>query len=486
MGEQVRLDAGAAVDIVRDQFGVPHVRAATAADAWFGAGYACAQDRLFQLDYDRRRACGRWAEIAGASAVPGDILSRRLQLATAAKNDVSAMSPATRSAFDAYARGINAAIEAGAAPLPGRYPVFPWEPWHSVAVFKIRHVLMGQWQHKLAQAVLLARIGPDKFWKLETRTAPGSALTVPPGGRLMRVVDQALSEVTGHLGFLAEAEPGSNAWAVSGGRTAHGGAVICNDSHRLLDTPNVYWQCHVTCPEFDVVGATFPGLPGFPHFGFNGSVAWAITHAGADNQDLYVERFDGSRYLTPDGWTEAGRHREQIDVLHSDPVPVEVWETRHGPVVHGDPAEGLALTLKYTATAQPDRGFECMHAMLTSGSVRELADAQEGWVDPVNNLVCADVRGRIAYQCRGEIPVRTSPSHRALPVPGWDGSCEWAGTVAFEDLPRVIDPEAGFVMTANNTIVDGDEPYISYTFAQPFRAERLRSHLAGTRTLTAG
>ncbi|MBO0746114.1 MAG: penicillin acylase family protein, partial [Candidatus Dormibacteraeota bacterium] len=222
------------------------------------------------------------------------------------------------------------------------------------------------------------------------------------------------------------------------------------------------------------------------HFGFNGSVAWAITHAGADNQDLYVERFDGSRYLTPDGWTEAGRHREQIDVLHSDPVPVEVWETRHGPVVHGDPAEGLALTLKYTATAQPDRGFECMHAMLTSGSVRELADAQEGWVDPVNNLVCADVRGRIAYQCRGEIPVRTSPSHRALPVPGWDGSCEWAGTVAFEDLPRVIDPEAGFVMTANNTIVDGDEPYISYTFAQPFRAERLRSHLAGTRTLTAG
>ncbi len=485
MGEQSRLSGQAgAVEVSRATYGVPHVRAETAEDAWFGTGYACTWDRLFQLDYDRRRARGRWAEIAGASAVGADTLSRRLQLAKAARNDVSAMSPAMRSAFDAYARGVNAAIDGGAAPLPGLYAVEPWQPWHSVAVFKIRHVLMGQWQHKLAQAVLLARMGPDKFWKLETRTAPGTALTVPPGGRLTRVIDQALSDVTGHLGFLAEAEPGSNAWAVSGARTEHGGAVICNDSHRLLDTPNVYWQCHVTCPEFDVVGATFPGLPGFPHFGFNGSVAWAITHAGADNQDLYVERFEGTRYLTPDGWEEATVHHERIDVLEADPVPVEVWETRHGPVVHGDPAEGSALALKYTATYRPDRGFECMPAMLAARSVREMVDAQEGWVDPVNNLVCADIQGRIAYQCRGELPMRTSPAHRALPAPGWDGSCEWAGTVAFRDLPRVIDPEAGFVMTANNVIVEGDAPYISYTFAQPFRAERLRSHLADTGKLT--
>ena len=472
------------VDIVRGECGVPHVRAQAAVDAWFGMGYACAQDRLFQLDYDRRRACGRWAEIAGPSAVGADILSRRLQLARAAKTDVSAMSSATHSAFRAYARGVNAAVADGAAPLPGHYHVESWEPWHSVAVFKVRHVLMGQWQHKLAQAVLLARVGPDAFSKLETRSAPGSALSVPPGGRLTRIVDEALADITSHLGFLAEAEPGSNAWAVSGARTVHGGAVICNDSHRLLDTPNVYWQCHLSCPDFDVVGATFPGLPGFPHFGFNGSVGWAITHAAADNQDLYVERFEGSRYLTPDGWAEATGHQERIDVLDSDPLQLEVWETRHGPVVHGDPADGVALALKYTATCRPDRGFECMQAMLPASSVREMADAQEGWVDPVNNLVCADVHGRIAYQCRGQLPVRTSPAHRMLPVPGWDGSCEWISTVPFKDLPRAIDPAAGFVMTANNAIVDGDEPYISYTFAQPFRAERLRSHLASARKMT--
>jgi penicillin G amidase len=484
------------VTIVRDSYGVPHVTAETPADAWFGMGYACARDRMFQMDYDRRRASGRWAEIAGAAAVPADILARRMSLAAAAQRDVAAMSPPLRTAFGAYARGVNEALGSGAATffegvlfeagaVAGGYPIEPWQAWHSVAAFKVRHVLMGQWQHKLAQAVLLVRAGPDAFGRLETRPPAGSPLAVPPDGRLARLVDEALDDVTRHLGFLAEAEPGSNAWAVSAARSARGAAVLCNDSHRALDTPNVYWQCHVTCPDFDVIGATFPGLPGFPHFGHNGHVAWAITHVNADTQDLYLERFDGTRYLTPDGWQEATLRSERIDVRGGGHTETEVWETRHGPVVHGDPRRGVAMALKYTATYRPDRGFECMLPMLTARDVAELASAQEGWVDPVNNLVAADTGGRIAYQCRGELPVRSSPAHRKLPVPGWDGECEWVGTVPFSEMPRVIDPAAGFVMTANNVIVDGDQPYISYTFAQPFRAERIRSRLASAAVHTA-
>jgi penicillin amidase len=485
MGERVGGGVlGGGVTITRDEFGVPHVRGETAAGAWFGMGYACARDRMFQMDYDRRRACGRWAEIAGAPAVGADVLARRLSLAAGARRDVAAMSPALAAAFEAYAGGVNQALADGALPLPGRYRVEPWEPWHSVAAYKVRHVFMGQWQLKLTQAVLFARIGPEAFGRLATRPPLGSPLTVPPDGRVSALMDDALAEVTGHLGFLAEAEPGSNAWAVSGRRTAHGGAVLCNDSHRALDTPNVYWQCRVSCPDFDVAGATFPGLPGFPHFGFNGSVAWAITHADADNQDLYVERFEGSRYLTENGWREAAVRTELVSVRGGEPVAAPVWETRHGPVVHGDPLTGIAVALKYTGTYRPNRGFECMLPMLTARDVTALAGAQDGWVDPVNNLVCADTGGKIAYQCRGELPVRSSAAHRRLPVPGWDGSCEWTGTVPFGDLPRTIDPDAGFVMTANHAIVDGDEPYISYTFAQPFRAERLRSALSGPAALS--
>ena len=468
----------------RDSYGVPHVRGETEAAAWFGMGYACAQDRLFQMDYDRRRACGRWAEVAGAAAVAGDVLARRLRLAAAAEADVAAMSPRLRAAFEAYAGGVNAAVADGALPLPLRDRVEAWQPWHSVAAFKVRHVLMGQWQHKLVNGVLLARIGPDAFSRLETRPPLGSPLAVPPDGRVSRLLDSALGDIVGHLGFLAEAEPGSNAWAVSGRRTTHGGAVLCNDSHRALDTPNVYWQCRVSCPEFDVAGATFPGLPGFPHFGSNGSVAWAITHGDADTQDLYIEQFDGSRYLTPDGWADASVREERILVRSDYEVPVTTWATRHGPVVHGDPADGSAIALKWVGTYQPNRGFECLLPMLTARSVDELTSAQERWVDPVNNLVCADTAGRIAYQCRGEVPVRSGTGGRRLPVAGWDGSCEWTGSVPFASLPRVVDPDVGFVMTANNTITDASSPYISYTFSQPFRAERIRSLLSGTGSLS--
>jgi acyl-homoserine lactone acylase PvdQ len=240
MGERHSLVGQASIiAIVRDAYGVPHVRAETAADAWLGMGYACAQDRMFQMDYDRRRASGRWAEIAGSAAVSGDILARRLSLVAAAKRDVDAMSKPLREAFESYANGVNQAVLDGPRPFEAEasgYRVEPWQPWHSVAAFKIRHVLMGQWQHKLAQAVLLARIGPDAFGRLETRPPVGSPLAAPPGERLIRLVAEALNDVTRHLGFLAEAEPGSNAWAVSAARTAHGAAVLCNDSHRALDT----------------------------------------------------------------------------------------------------------------------------------------------------------------------------------------------------------------------------------------------------------
>ena len=473
---------------MRDGYGIPHIRAGSAADAWFAMGLACAQDRLFQMEYDRRRATGRWAEVAGPAAVPGDVLARRLNITEAAHADVAVMSEPVRAMFEAYARGVNEVIGSGTRPAElGGTVIEPWQPWHSVAAYKVRHILMGHWQYKLAEATVLARAGAEAFSRLDLRPPAGAPLSVPPGGRLARVIAEASDDVARaapHLGFLAEAEPGSNAWAVSGRRTAHGGAVLCNDSHRALDVPNVYWQCHLSCPDFDVIGAAFAGVPGFPHFGHNGHVAWAITHGSADTQDLYLEQFDESRpgwYRTENGWQQARRRTETIMVRDGEPVTAEVWTTRHGQVVHGDPRAGMAIALKYTATCKPGRGFEPLLPMLAARDVAELIDAQREWVDPVNNLVAADTAGQIAYQARGELPVRSSAAHRRLPVPGWDGACEWTGTVPFDQMPRLLDPEAGYVMTANNVITDGDEPYISYTFSQPFRAETAPAAAGGHR-----
>lgn len=481
------------VTIRRDSYGIAHIEAASAKDAWYAMGFASAEDRLFQMDYDRRRATGRWAEIAGEAALAADVLARRLGIAAAAQADLQLMSDKVRSSFEAYAAGVNAAIRSSGSPLECStlgYEVEPWEAWHSVAAFKVRHVLMGLWQHKLAQAMLLARSGRDALLRFDTRVPLGAAVAVPAGGRLEGLIAEALDEVSKvepYLNFLAEVEPGSNAWAVAGSRTTHGAAVICNDSHRALDTPNVYWQCHVTCADFDVIGATFPGIPGFPHFGHNGRVAWAITHATADTQDLYVEWFDPDnpgRYKTVDGWAEADLRSETVLVRDMPPFDIEIWTTRHGPVVHGDPRRGMALAMRYTATDGPHRGFEALQEMLVAQDVADLVDAQRDWVDPVNNLVAADVTGRIAYQTRGLLPVRSSTIHRRLPVPGWTGEDEWVATVPFEQMPRILDPEVGYLLTANNVIREGDAPYISYSFAEPFRAERIRQRLSQSRKLS--
>ncbi|MGH2370732.1 MAG: penicillin acylase family protein, partial [Chloroflexota bacterium] len=476
-----------------DAYGVAHVRAANEHDAWFGQGFASAQDRLWQMEYDRRRAAGRWAEAAGTAAVAGDVLARRLQLVRSAQADAAAMSPETQAMFEAYAAGVNAYLQSG-RPLPVEYELTglrpePWEPWHSVAAFKVRHVLMGVWQQKLAQAQLLAMIGPEAYARLDGRSPVGSPVILPPGGAVQRLFEESFDDLrraAAQLGFLAEAEAGSNSWAVHGSRTTTGKPVLCNDSHRALDVPSVYWQVHVACPVFDAIGATFPGLPGFPHFGHNGSVAWNITHTSADYQDLYVEQFDQddpARYRTPDGWAVAERRVERIDVAEGQPVEIEVWRTRHGPVVHGDPRSGVALSLRYTATDEPCRGFEVLRPMLLARTVAELQETQRLWVDPVNNLVAADTAGNIGYLTRGYLPIRSSQAHRQFPAPGWTGEHEWIGRVPFERLPGALNPPEGFIATANQQVIDGDEPYIAHDFSPPFRAERI-IELLGPHPLT--
>ena len=477
------------VRIERDAHGIPSITAESARDAWFGLGYAAAEDRMWQMEYDRRRAAGRWAEVVGRAAVTGDSLARRLRLRESAGADLAAMSGPARDSFVAYAEGVNAVLNAG-GPLPPEYLLTgirpePWEPWHSIAAFKIRHVLMSTWQVKLVNATVLALSGAEAFRRLETGVAPGTLVTLPPGGRTSQLYLAAagdLSLAAKELGFLAEVEAGSNAWAVSAERSASGFPVICNDSHRALDCPNAYWQARLRCPEFDVAGATFPGLPGFPHFGQTGTLAWAITNTGADVQDLYIEQFrpagEGLEHRTADGWAPAGRRSEEILVAGADAIEIETWTTANGSVVHGEPRKGRALSLRWTATVEPCLGFEVLQPMLSTTSVEELFASQRQWADPVNNLVAADVGGSFGYLLRGKLPIRASSAARHAPVPGWEAEHAWNGWVDWDRMPSGINPEAGYVVTSNQAVLEGDEPYIATVFADTARCERITELLA--------
>ena len=304
----------APVTIYRDAHGIPHVQAKTARDAHFGLGFASAQDRLWQMDYDRRRAYGRWSEVIGPSGLAGDLQSRRFQIRRAVERQYFQLQPATRAMLEAHADGVNAFIHSTKNwsvefALTGTEPE-RWEPAHSLAVFIVRHILMGVWEGKVWRARLLNQLGPAVTALLHPGYAQGDLVIVPPGGEFHGAPLDGLRTLTDSLPQVAwmkeGVEAGSNNWVVGGSRTLSGRPLLAGDPHRALDVPNVYYQAHVACDAWDVMGFTFPGVPGFPHFAHNAHAAWGITHGNGDYQDLYLERFDrkhpGRYEFRASGW----------------------------------------------------------------------------------------------------------------------------------------------------------------------------------------
>jgi len=479
---------GSPIEIYRDRFGVPHVLAQSVHDAFFGQGFVTAQDRLWHMDYDRRNAYGRLAEYMGAAAVEGDKTMRRFQIGATVKDDYQSVNDATRAMLDAYTTGVNAFIE-NTDSFPIEYKLLDaepelWQPWDCFAVFKVRHIMMGVFEGKLWRARLVNTLGPEKAAALLRGYQPGHLLVVPPGGSYGGALLNGMDELSKNLeaiGWLQE-EPGagSNNWAVHGSRTASGKPLLAGDSHRALDTPNAYYQNHIACPEFNVIGLSFPGCPGFPHFGHNPYVAWCVTHAQADYQDIYIERFSGNNqlyYEFQSQWKKAEIRREQIKVKGGPAQELEVTVTHHGPIIGGDPRRGYGLAFKYTATAAPYRGLECFLPLMKATSVEDLDESMRHWVDPGNNLVFADVQGNIAYLNRGQVPIR-SMANAWLPVPGWTGEYEWQGNIPFAKLSRVRNPATGFIISANNRIADESYPYyIALNYASEYRARRILERL---------
>ena len=366
----------ASVVIHRDPQGIPHVRAGSSSDAFFGQGWAHAEDRLFQMEYDRRRAYGRWAEWVGPAGLEADRLNRRFRIGDSARLDWERATPEARAMLTAFAAGVNAFIAStsrwGAEfEIAGAEPE-PWREWDSMAVFKIRHLDMGPWTAKLWRARLLRQLGPERAAELTRAAQPHPLLIVPPGAEYRGMRADGYAEMDRHASamFLVPgATQGSNNWALAGSRTASGKPLVAGDPHRSLDVPNVYYQNHLACPDWDAIGLSFPGVPGLPHFGHNARVAWCVTHAMADYQDLFIERFDGGdppRYEFRGEWRETELRTETIAVRGADPVEIETAATHHGPVVIGEPRHGHAIACAYTALSGPNSTFDTFVPMLAA------------------------------------------------------------------------------------------------------------------------
>ncbi len=463
---------GETVVVVRDEWGIPHVRAESARGAFFGQGYAQAEDRLGQLEYDRRRARGTWAELAGPAGVRFDAFARRCGLAATAAREADALGAEARAVLDAFAAGVNAYLSLD-RPLPPDLALVStmperWDAADCCAVFLVRHVVFANWQKKLWRGRLATAIGADAVARLEgSDTRPVPLVAPPPETIRPHAHDPAeLDAVLAAMARVAEPVSGSNSWALHGSHTASGKPLVAGDPHRFLEVPGVYYQCHLTCDELDAIGLAFVGVPGMPHFGHNEHVAWCVTNANGDYQDLFVEDADAI----------VSRRDEEITVRDAEPVVVSVAETATGPVVFGGVDSGAVISLRSTALVAPSTGLSVVLPMLRARDVGELDDAMRTWVDPVNNFVSADVAGDIAYRTVGQIPVR-SRANAWGPVPA-DAEHEWSGLVAAEDMPSLHNPASGRIVTANQRIVGDEYPhYLGLDYSRPDRARRIHARL---------
>ncbi|MER5205644.1 penicillin acylase family protein [Streptomyces sp. NPDC002825] len=447
------------IEVYRDAWGVPHLRAADPDELAFAQGRVTARDRAWQLEVERHRAQGTTAAFLGGAELGWDTFARRVRIADTARRcfeRLDATDAPTAAWVRAYVDGVNDGLAEGA----GRAPEFAdtglapgrWEPWTPLAVWLSTHILFAGFPTKLWRDEVARRLG-EEWTELFATDGPGTA--------------------------------GSNGWVVSGGRTASGAALVAGDPHRFIEAPGVYQQIRLACPAYDVVGLAVPGVPGLAHFGHTGPVAWAITNAMADYQDLYRERLrrlpDGTvEALGPDGWAPAAAHAETIEVAGADPVVVEVIETARGPVIidaeadTGGDATGVreALALRYPPRVTGELGFGVLPALLRARTVADVDAALDGWVEPVNVVQAADTAGGLLHRVAGHVPVR----HRANSlrvVPAWDPAHAWADAPA--PLPRAeVD---GHAVMAN---ARGLAAPLGVEFAPPHRAARIEALLGAS------
>ncbi len=470
----------------RDEWGIPHIRAKDCGDAYFALGFVHAQDRLFQMDLTRRKALGRAAEWLGVEAAESDILVRRLGMVSACRRDYAALGAEATAMLVSYAAGVNAFI-GSSEPSPVEYSLLdakpePWEPWHSIAVMRRLGLLMGSVWFKLWRALALPVVGAENAMKLRYDDAGRDLLCIPPGvsaarwaadltalGPAVEALLRAMGAETGG----DETGGGSNNWAVAPGRTATGRPILAGDPHRVFEIPGLYAQAHLACDTFDMIGLTVPGVPGFPHFAHNGQVAYCVTHAFMDIHDLFLERFDptGGAARFGSAWEPVHTRTDTVAVRGGPSRSFDIVETRHGPVIAGDPRSGVALALRSVQFAETDLSFDCLPRMASAGSVAALFEATRGWGLIDHNLAAGDVSGSIGHLVRARVPRRTR-ANGWLPVPGWTGAHEWQGWI--EDMPRVIDPADGIIVTANNRVVaDGHPDYLCTDCHPPYRANRI-------------
>ena len=527
---EIRLEGlNSPVEVIRDANGIPHVYASSAHDLFFAQGYVHAQDRFWQMDFWRHIGSGRLSEMFGAATIETDMFLRTLGFDVIVSTEIKQLGGDAVASLQSYADGVNAylaehqsisiSLEYGILGLLN--PDYTPEPWRIENTLTWAKMMAwdlgGNMDIEIRQAILSQSLSPDELDDV-TPAYPGDHPVIVPdfqvagnhssvGARhdtpphidaLLADVLERISSVNSLLGSRFEGI-GSNNWVISGERTSTGKPYLANDPHLGVQLPSIWYEIGLHCspkgPDcpLEVTGFSFASAPGVI-IGFNDRIAWGVTNLNPDVQDLFIEKVNPVnpyQYEYQGQWLDMDIKTELIRVAGGEPVEITIRSTHHGPVIsdtYGDlekfdpafvlePGESetpdvYAVTLAWTAL-EPSSTFASVFLVNQAQNFDEFREALRLWDVPAQNFVYADVDGNFGYQMPSRVPVRADGNGR-LPVPGWTGDYEWLQYIPFDELPYAYNPPEGYIVTANNAVVDPDYPHLLTTgWDFGYRAERI-------------
>ncbi len=477
------------VQVITDANGVPQIEAANEHDLYAAQGYVQAQYRLFQMEMSRRQASGTLSEVAGEAAIDQDKYFRTLGLRRAADESYALYSDEAKLVLEAFAKGVNAYIEQAkqSNSLPVEFKLMgfepeEWTPLDSLTIGKyMAFDLGGHWEQQAFNYYLLQQFDEEKAYELFP-SYPRDKPVIMEEEHVS--IQDAFSKV-----MIPHTFNGSNNWVVSGDKTASGFPMLADDPHLGLATPAIWIQMQLKTDQQQVSGVIFAGVPGII-LGHNDQVAWGVTNTGPDVQQLYLEKRkpnSKAEFLFAGKWVEATVIKEPIAVKDGETIDYEVVETRHGPVISEfaeDSGKENVLSLRWTAL-EPTTELEAILQINKATDWKSFEKGLEKFLVPAQNFVFASKDGTIAYKANGNIPVYDNEKDALLPLPGWEVESVWQRYIPFDELPKIINPEKGYIATANNKITTDDYPYhISNVWAQPYRYERIADVLENSEEIT--
>nr|WP_241004025.1 penicillin acylase family protein [Magnetospirillum aberrantis] len=467
--------------VARDEAGIPHVTARSVRDAYFAIGWTHAQDRLWQMELQRRVAAGRLAETVGAAGLDSDRFLRTLGIRTLAESGLDKLDKPTRDVLQAYADGINAWLRDHWHRLPPEYIILgirpePWSAADSLSIGRLMALqLTNDWRAELSRGKLAGRFDARRLGELWPDVATDAPVTLGAVD-----TDRVLAAVPD----TASPRLASNVWAISGEHTASGKPLLANDPHLGFQAPVQWYLLSVDAPGLSLSGGTIPGIP-FHLVGHNGRIAWGTTTTHADTVDLFVEKLAGEdSYLTPKGPERFAERTETIKVKGAADVELRVRTTRHGPVISdlsgGQVVSGQVIAMRATALAADDLTAQAYHRLNRAIDWRGFSGALRDFGAPVQNFAYADMTGAIGFATAGRVPTRPKGVNSAVPVRGWTAEGDWTGWIPADKMPQQLNPKSGRVVNANNAVVGNRYPYqIASQWPEAHRAERIEQVLAG-------